>query len=92
VDYAAVPSPWTVLAGRVLPFRRRYRVPSLMSLVLKATEIGTMADVRAAGERADLLLRPPVSRFGLTAVDAFDDIVRAGYEHARAALDGWRPD
>jgi predicted acylesterase/phospholipase RssA len=90
VDYAAVPSPWSVLAGRVLPFRRRYRVPNVMSLLLKATEIGTMAHVRAAGERADLLLRPPVSRFSLTDVKAFDDIVRVGYEHARDALAGWR--
>ncbi len=90
VDYAAVPSPWAVLAGRVLPFRRRYRVPSLMSLVLKATEIGNMANVRAAGERADLLLRPPVSRFSLTDVKAFDAIVQAGYDHTRDALAQWQ--
>ncbi len=89
VNYAAVPSPWTVLAGQFLPFTRRYRVPSLMSLMLKATEIGTMADVRAAGQRADLLMRPPVSRFSLTDVRSFDEIVRVGYEHARQALDGW---
>lgn len=89
VDYPAVPSPWTFLAGRILPFQRRYRVPNLMSLMLKATEIGTMAGVRAAGERADLLLRPPVARFSLTDVKAFDDIVRVGYDHAREALAGW---
>ena len=91
VDYTAVPSPWAVLAGRWLPFRRRYRVPGLMSLLLKATEIGTMASARAAGGRADLLLRPPVSRFRLTDVKAFDDIVQAGFDHARAALAGWLP-
>jgi len=50
-----------------------------------------MAAVRAAGERADLLLRPPVSRFSLTDVRSFDLIVQAGYEHARAALAGWPP-
>ena len=71
VDYSAVPSPWAVLAGRYLPFARRYRVPGFMSLLLKATEIGTMAEVRAAGERADLLIRPPVSRFSLTDVRSF---------------------
>ena len=91
VDYDAVPSPWRVLAGRVLPFMPRYRVPRFLSLMLKATEIGTMAAVRAAGERADLLLRPPVSRFSLTDVRSFDVIVQAGYEHARAALAGWPP-
>ncbi|MBL8200903.1 MAG: patatin-like phospholipase family protein [Chromatiales bacterium] len=90
VDYDAVPSPWAVLAGRYLPFARRYRVPGFMSLLLKATEIGTMADVRAAGQRADLLIRPPVSRFSLTDVRAFDEIVRAGYEHGQRAIAEWQ--
>lgn len=86
VDYDEVPSPWAVLAGRVLPFMPRHRVPRLMSLMLKATEIGTMTAVRAAGERADLLLRPPVSRFSLTDVRSFDEIVRVGYDYTRQAL------
>ena len=89
VDYDEVPSPWRVLAGRFLPFMPRYRVPRFLSLMLKATEIGTMAAVRASGERADLLLRPSVSRFSLTDVRSFDRIVQAGYEHARDALRDW---
>jgi predicted acylesterase/phospholipase RssA/CRP-like cAMP-binding protein len=87
VDYDTVPSPWAVLAGRFLPFLPRYRVPRFLSLMLKSAEIGTMAAVRAAGEHADLLLRPPVSRFSLTDVRSFDEIVDAGYEHARHALE-----
>jgi NTE family protein len=91
VDYEAVPSPWAVLAGRFLPFLPRYRVPRFLSLMLKSAEIGTMAAVRAAGERADLLLHPPVSRFSLTDVRSFDEIVNVGYDHARRVLeDGWR--
>ena len=54
----AAPSPWAVLAGRYLPFRRRYRVPGFLSVMLKAAEIGTMAAAREAGRRADLLIRP----------------------------------
>ena len=90
VDYDAVPSPWAVLAGRFLPFAKRYRVPSFMSLMLKATEIGTMAAVRASGSRADLLLRPPVAKFSLTDVRSFDKIVDAGYQHTRQALQDWQ--
>jgi NTE family protein len=89
VDYDKAPSPWAVLAGRILPFMPRHRVPRFMSMMLKAMEIGTMADVRAAGRRADLLLRPPVSRFSLTDVRSFDEIVRVGYEYARQALAEW---
>jgi predicted acylesterase/phospholipase RssA/CRP-like cAMP-binding protein len=90
VDYDTVPSPWSVLAGRLLPFAPRHRVPRFLSLMLKSAEIGTMAAVRAAGERADLLLHPPVSRFSLTDVRSFDEIVNVGYEHARRMLqDHW---
>ncbi len=88
VDYGAVPSPWAVLAGRFLPLARRYRVPGFMSLMLKATEIGTMEKVAASGRRADLLLKPPVSRFSITDVRSFDRIVEAGYKHAKEVLAG----
>jgi len=86
VDYAAVPSPWALLAGRYLPFARRYRVPGFLTVMLKAAEIGTMRAARAAGQRADLLIRPDVNRFSLTDVKPFEAIVHAGYEGGRAAL------
>lgn len=87
VDYADTPSAWAVLRGRWLPFTKRYQVPAMMTVVLKATELATMANVRAQGERASLLLEPDVKRFGLTEVNAFDRIVAAGYECAAAALE-----
>jgi predicted acylesterase/phospholipase RssA/CRP-like cAMP-binding protein len=89
VDYPSIPSPWTVLAGRLLPFFRRYRVPSLATTILKATEIGTQAQVRESGQLADLLLRPPVRKFGLTEVKVFDKVVDAGYQYARSELETW---
>ncbi len=89
VDYPAIPSPWAILAGRLLPFMPKYRVPSLATTILKATEIGTQLQVRESGKRATLLLQPPVRQFGLTNVSAFDQIVETGYQHARTALDAW---
>jgi len=89
VDYPAIPSPWAIMAGRLLPFMRKYRVPSLATTMLKATEIGTQQRVRKAGQQADLLLRPPVRQFGLTNVAAFDQIVETGYEYAKSELQKW---
>jgi predicted acylesterase/phospholipase RssA len=86
VNYDSLPSPWAVLRGRFLPFARKYRVPGLATIMLKATELGTMAHVREAGKQADLLLQPPVRQFGLTEIKAFDQIVAAGYEYARDEL------
>lgn len=89
VDYSAVPSAWAILRGRYLPFARKYRVPGLSTVLLKATELGTLERVGRLGAQADLLLRPPVRRFGMTEVRSFDRIVQAGYEHAREELASW---
>jgi len=89
VDYPAIPSPWAILAGQILPFLRKYRVPSLATTILKATEIGTQQQVRASGRQADLLLQPPVRQFGLTNVKAFEQIVDTGYRYARSELEKW---
>ena len=89
VDYSAVPAAWRVLAGRYLPFMRRYRVPPLSTIMLKATEIGTLARMRELGTRADILLRPDVRSFGITEVRTFDRIVEAGYRCAMEELPMW---
>ncbi|MDX2416085.1 MAG: cyclic nucleotide-binding and patatin-like phospholipase domain-containing protein [Xanthomonadales bacterium] len=89
VDYSSIPSPWAILAGRLLPFMRKYRVPTLATTILKATEIGTQQQVRATGKHADLLLRPPVRQFGLTNVSAFEQVVETGYQYAKLELEKW---
>jgi predicted acylesterase/phospholipase RssA len=89
VDYTTIPSPWAVLRGRYLPFAKRLRVPGLSTIMLKATMLGTQERVQQQGRKADLLLNPPVKRFGLTDVKSFEKIVEAGYEHARTELENW---
>ena len=89
VDYPALPSAWAVLRGRYLPFARKYRVPGLSTVLLRATELGTLGRVREQARRADLLLQPQVRQFGLTEVKSFDRIVQAGYDHAMERLPDW---
>ncbi|MBT8057413.1 MAG: cyclic nucleotide-binding domain-containing protein [Gammaproteobacteria bacterium] len=89
VDYPETPSPWAVLRGRYLPFSPKYRVPGFSTVMLKATELGTLSHVRDLGRQADLLLQPQVRHFGMTEVKSFDAIVEAGYEHAMSELPAW---
>lgn len=86
VSYDAVPSPWQVMAGRFLPFTKKHSVPGTVSLMLMAMSIGAIGTARAAGARADLLIRPPVGGFSFTDVRAFDRVVQAGYQAACEAL------
>lgn len=89
VDYEQLPSAWELLRARWLPFGRRYRVPGLVTLLLKSTEIGSMVRVEQQGRDADLLFNPDVRKFGLTDVKAFDRVVEAGYRHACEVLPEW---
>ncbi len=72
-----------------MPFSKRHRLPGLATLILRATEIGTLQQARQRGAAADLLINPPVRQFGMTDVRAFDAIVKVGYETGRAELERW---
>ncbi len=87
VDFDVVPSPWTLLAGRMLPFARHYRVPGTMSMLMMAMSIGTMESSLRAGQRADLLVQPMLGGYGFTDVRPFDRIVEVGYQAARQSLE-----
>jgi len=87
VDYDVVPSPWTLLAGRMLPFAKRYRVPGTVSMLMMAMSIGTMESSLRAGQRADLLVLPSLGGYGFTDVRPFDRIVEVGYQAARQSLE-----
>ena len=90
VDYKSLPSPWAVLRGRYLPFTQKHRVPAISTIMLKATELGTMERVNELGRQADLLLNPPVRKFGMTEVKAFDQIVETSYSYAKEQIAAWK--
>jgi predicted acylesterase/phospholipase RssA/CRP-like cAMP-binding protein len=90
VDYPALPSPWSMLRRRLLPVGPRISAPGVVATMIKAAEIGSLARMRRLGEQADLLLEPPVDRFSLTNVDAFDALVETGYEYACRRLESWQ--
>jgi hypothetical protein len=89
LDYDRVPSAWQLLRSKFRGKAGRIRVPGLATLMLKSTEIGTVARVRELGARADLLLAPSVNRFSILDVSRFHDVVKAGYDEALLRLPDW---
>jgi len=89
IDYDEVPSVWALLLAKFTGRSSRIRIPGLATLMLKSTEIGTMARVRDLGARADLLLHPEVHRFSMMNVKSFDRLIEAGYANARDELAKW---
>jgi NTE family protein len=82
-----IPSPKKLLQDRFRPKKqRKYRLPSLTSLLLNATLLYSAARRNEAISFSDLYFNPDVSRFGIVSWAAFDTIVEKGYEHAKEVL------
>ena len=63
--------------------------PKLMDVLLRATLLGGTQRVQRARVDADLLLQPPVSKWGLLEFEAIEEVARVGYDYAVAQLEQW---
>ena len=86
LDYEKVPSPWRVLAGRLVPGVSRVPVPGPLNVVMKSTMLGGAERAARVREEVDLCFVSPVQRIGLLRWSAFDDAVAVGYRHAAERL------
>jgi predicted acylesterase/phospholipase RssA len=66
------------------------RFPSLLEVAMRATVLHATYRQRVTLLDADFAFRPPIERFGMMDFPRLDEIVEAGYEHARQAIAGWR--
>ncbi|MBO6565265.1 MAG: patatin-like phospholipase family protein [Pseudomonadales bacterium] len=80
VEFDDVPSGWKLLMAKILP-GEALDIPSLTSLLFKATEVANRKRTTQLADRADILFEPPVQNFSLLKVNQFDEVVNAGYEH-----------
>jgi hypothetical protein len=72
-----------------LPFARKLQVPSIVTLMMKATVVASAVHSKSVRTEATLLLNPPLGRFGLLAMGDFEEIVEVGYQHACERLKDW---
>lgn len=89
LDYRELPSPWRLLWARLLPFTGRIRAPGILTLMMKAMEVGSVLHARSMRGRVDLWLNPPVGGFGILDMGAFEKIAELGYGHAREKIAMW---
>ncbi|MFT7244072.1 MAG: NTE family protein [Candidatus Azotimanducaceae bacterium] len=87
VEFEDLPSVWKLIVNKFLPSRGESQVPSLASLLFKATEVANRKRTNQLAASADLLFQPPVKEFSLLRVDQFDALVDVGYHHAKSILD-----
>jgi predicted acylesterase/phospholipase RssA/CRP-like cAMP-binding protein len=83
-------SGWRILWGRVNPWAKKVRAPSLVGSILRAQEIGSVMALRASLHHVDLLIEPPVAGFSMNAYQRHAELAAAGYAAAQAALAQWQ--
>jgi NTE family protein len=87
-----IPSGWAQLVDRFRPRRsRRYRLPSLLNLLINSTLLYSVSRQKEARAGTDLYFNPRLERVGMLEWKRFDEVVRQGYDHALQVLEQHRP-
>lgn len=82
-----IPTGLELLRDKFRPkHRKKYRLPTLISILLNTTMLYSNARQKQAKQYTDLYFNPEVNKFGLMDWTAFDKIFAIGYEHAKSIL------
>ncbi len=79
------------LANRLRRKSKRIELPSLGSVLVRSTMIGSVSRVKQAKREADIYARLPVERFGLLDWQSAGELVGLGREYATENLPLWKP-
>ena len=85
-----IPSPWHLLWNRVVPFKEKVNVPTIIDIIMRSTVLNSIHKKSAVKMEADLYLRPPVDRFKMLDFQAIDKIAKAGYLYSKEKVTDWK--
>lgn len=90
-DFPPTLSGFTAIRRRIRDRGAMTQVPNIMSVLMRCATAGTMGlrSVEATGERCDLVLQPPVSRWNVIDFGAPLPIEEEGYRGTLASIDDW---
>ena len=78
-DIGETLSGWRILLSRINPFEATIPVPSLFEVLYRTATLSSELMSKATHKLADILLVPPLERFGTLSFEEIDDIVDVGY-------------
>lgn len=89
IEYEQMPSPWRFLWDRVNPFRQPVRMPGILEIMVRTATVSNAGQHGLVDEVADLVLRPPVQRYGLLDFAAIDSIIEDSLAYYEEHLQAW---
>lgn len=88
LDFEEVPSAGSLFVDRLRGRKkRRYRLPSIISILLNASTLNSNARRSEALNLLDLHFNPPASKFGFANWRACSQLIELGYQHAKERLE-----
>ena len=81
-----IPGNWTLAWDKLTGNRRKYRLPSLMAVLMNAATLNSAARQQGAESMADLELKINLPSVGFLDWHAFDHAVNVGYKHTCKVL------
>lgn len=86
-DFGPSLSGWEVLRGRLFPFSRPVKAPTMLDVIAGVVYSNNRYRLNEVQGSADLLIRVPVEAYGLLEFDKYVQIIDVGYQAARAHLE-----
>lgn len=86
LNYDRIPSGWRYMISKFLRLGKRYRIPGIATIMMKATILGSRQKQSEMKKEVDLFMQPPVEGYKMLDMKAFDPLVKTGYEYASEML------
>jgi NTE family protein len=87
LNYDEIPSSAVLLRQRITG-QIKYRVPSIVNILMKSIVLSSDSQARRLSESVDLFFRPDVKTIGFIQWEAYQEAVDIGYQYASKALEG----
>ena len=83
------PSPWRILANRILRRAAVHNFPSLFQILYRTSLLSSIRTGREGRGAVAMYLEPPTGGFETFQMDALDQIIESGYRYAVDQLGKW---
>jgi predicted acylesterase/phospholipase RssA/CRP-like cAMP-binding protein len=76
------PSPWQMVSGKLFGGSTVAGVPNILSILMRTSWLASAGRLHSVRRKVEVLLEPPIDRWGMLEFEASREIAAAGYEYA----------
>lgn len=87
LDFDETPSSWELLRDKFRRKKRKYKMPSMTSIITKSSLLYSTARRKETIQYLDIHFNPNVQKFGFASWKAYEHIRDEGYRHGKEVLE-----